>query len=77
MLTIEDNGVGFDPAGVVKLGHQGLANIYGRAAKLGGTVTIESQPGSGTRVVVRVPIEPDSQIEPTKVPEPESPSRPA
>lgn len=54
-LTIEDNGIGFDPAGAMKLGHQGLANTRGRAAKIGGTVTIDSQPGAGTRVVVRVP----------------------
>ena len=54
-LTIEDNGIGFDPAGVVKLGHQGLANTRERAAGLGGTVIIESRPGAGTRVIVRVP----------------------
>jgi signal transduction histidine kinase len=54
-LTIEDNGIGFDPGGVVKLGHQGLANTRERAAKIGGTVAIDSQPGAGTRILVRVP----------------------
>lgn len=54
-LTIEDNGIGFDPADVVKLGHQGLANTRGRAAGIGGTLVIDTQPGAGTRVVVRVP----------------------
>jgi signal transduction histidine kinase len=54
-ITIEDNGVGFDPTGVVKLGHRGLANTRERAAQIGGTVTIDSRPGTGTRVVVRVP----------------------
>lgn len=54
-LTIEDNGVGFDPEGVVKLGHQGLANSRERAARIGGTLTIDSAPGAGTRVIVRVP----------------------
>ena len=54
-LTIEDNGVGFDPTGAVKLGHHGLANTRGRATQVGGTVTIESQPGDGTRVIVLVP----------------------
>jgi two-component system NarL family sensor kinase len=53
-LTIEDNGIGFDPAGIVKLGHQGLANTRERAATIGGTVTIDSRPGSGSRVVVHV-----------------------
>ena len=54
-LTIEDNGIGFDPDGVVKLGHQGLANTRERAASIGATVTIDSRPGAGTRVIVRVP----------------------
>jgi signal transduction histidine kinase len=54
-LTIEDNGIGFDPAGVVKLGHQGLANTRERAAQIGGTVTIDTGAGAGTRVIVRVP----------------------
>ena len=54
-VTVEDNGVGFDPTGVVKLGHRGLANIRERAAEIGGTVTIDSRPGAGTRVLVRIP----------------------
>jgi signal transduction histidine kinase len=54
-LTIEDNGVGFDPAGISPFGHRGLANTRERAILLGGSVTIDSQPGSGTRVIVRVP----------------------
>jgi len=54
-LTIEDNGIGFDPDHVVKLGHQGLANTRERAASIGATVTIDSRPGAGTRVIVRVP----------------------
>ena len=53
-LGIGDNGIGFDPAGVVKLGHQGLANTRERAARIGGTVTIHSRPAAGTNVVVRV-----------------------
>jgi signal transduction histidine kinase len=53
--TIEDNGIGFDPDGVVKLGHQGLANTRERAAKIGGTVAIDSHPGAGTRILVRIP----------------------
>jgi signal transduction histidine kinase len=54
-LTIEDNGIGFDPGGVVKLGHQGLANTRSRADQIGGTVTIDSRPGAGTRVIVVLP----------------------
>jgi signal transduction histidine kinase len=54
-LTIEDNGVGFDPAAIGKIGHHGLANTRDRVAKLGGSVTIDSHTGGGTRVVVRIP----------------------
>jgi signal transduction histidine kinase len=54
-LKIEDNGIGFDPDSVVKLGHQGLANTRARAENIGGTVIIDSKPGAGTRVVVRIP----------------------
>jgi signal transduction histidine kinase len=54
-LTIEDNGIGFDPGGVVKLGHQGLANTRARADQIGGTVTIDSRADAGTRVIVLVP----------------------
>ncbi len=54
-LWIEDNGIGFDPAQVGKLGHQGLANTRERAAAIGGAVVITSQPDAGTRVVIVVP----------------------
>ena len=54
-ITVDDNGVGFDPAQVVKLGHQGLANTRERAAQVGCTVSIDSRPGAGTRVVIHVP----------------------
>ncbi len=57
-VTVEDNGVGFDPTSVVKLGHRGLANTRDRAGQIGGTVTVESRPGDGTRVVIRVPRRP-------------------
>jgi signal transduction histidine kinase len=54
-LTIEDNGLGFDPAQVGKLGHHGLTNTRDRVAHIGGTVTFDSRPGGGTRVIVSVP----------------------
>jgi signal transduction histidine kinase len=54
-VIIEDNGVGFDPTAVVDPSHHGLVNTRGRAAQVGGTVAIESRPGTGTRVTVHVP----------------------
>jgi signal transduction histidine kinase len=54
-VTVEDNGVGFDVANAAKIGHQGLSNLHERVARIGGRLTIDSQPGGGTRILVRVP----------------------
>jgi len=48
VLTISDNGRGFDPA--QKSAGMGLANMDFRAEKAGGVLTIESAPGQGTVV---------------------------
>jgi signal transduction histidine kinase len=49
-LTIQDDGVGFDPVRRGKLGAWGLLGMEERANLLGGAVRIESQSGRGTRV---------------------------
>jgi PAS domain S-box-containing protein len=54
LIVIEDSGVGFDPANVS--GRQfGLRGMRERANLLGGTVTIRSAPGEGTRIEVEIP----------------------
>jgi signal transduction histidine kinase len=56
-LEVQDDGVGFNPD-VVRSGRArglGLASMRVRLALVGGELTIESQPGSGTRVYVRSP----------------------
>ena len=59
VLIIEDNGVGFDPTtgprGSGRGGGLGLVGMRERAALLGGTLEIETRPGEGTTVFVRVP----------------------
>jgi signal transduction histidine kinase len=55
LLSISDNGVGFDPATVRRLGHQGLSNLRERIASIGGELTLESEPGRGSRVEIRLP----------------------
>jgi len=52
-FSISDDGAGFDPA-AVKSG-LGLENIRQYALRNGGTLEIHSQPGQGTRLVVRIP----------------------
>lgn len=46
VLTVEDDGVGFDPASV-KRGH-GLTNIKERAGRIGGSLTISARAPKGT-----------------------------
>jgi len=58
-LDIVDDGKGFDasePIQVDESGHgRGLLSMQERASLLGGTCDIQSQPGKGTRVYVRLP----------------------
>jgi PAS domain S-box-containing protein len=56
-LDVRDDGRGFDPDGSFP-GHLGLRTMRERAARLGGSVRIESIPAGGTRVVARVPLLP-------------------
>lgn len=62
MAIVEDSGVGFDSrANAVSGGERrglGLLGVRERAAMLGGTVEIETSPGGGTTLFVRIPIEP-------------------
>jgi signal transduction histidine kinase len=57
-LRIDDDGIGFDPARRLGSGHFGLANLRDRAAGLAGTLTLESEPNLGTRIIVRLPLAP-------------------
>ena len=61
-LRIEDDGAGFDPSQRFGSGHFGLANLRDRAAAVAGTLVIDSEPGKGTRIIVRVPL---TSTEPT------------
>jgi signal transduction histidine kinase len=55
IVTVEDDGIGFDPATVRASGHLGLANLSDRAARMGGSADVYSRPGAGTRVIIRLP----------------------
>jgi signal transduction histidine kinase len=54
-LEISDDGVGFVPDDPARSG-LGLRSIHERARLVGGTVTLESRPGHGTRVFLVVPL---------------------
>jgi signal transduction histidine kinase len=53
-LDICDDGKGFDPKGDFP-GHLGLKSMHERVERLGGKLTMDSAPGQGTRISVRIP----------------------
>src|SRR3989440_10278431 len=57
IFEVRDNGRGFDPAGPFP-GHLGLRSMQERVTKVDGVLTIESRPGQGTLVDVRIPMVP-------------------
>lgn len=54
MLTIKDDGIGFDTASV-KLG-AGLKNIQNRVYLVNGTCTVQTTPGTGCKIIINFPI---------------------
>jgi PAS domain S-box-containing protein len=59
-VTVEDDGVGFDPADVIsmaaKRGEFGLFSIRERLEDLGGHLQIDSAPGCGCKVTMTAPL---------------------
>jgi signal transduction histidine kinase len=58
ILTIQDDGKGFDPSKFRDPSSFGLHNMHQRAVQLSGFLTIESEEGQGTRLTVKVPFRP-------------------
>ena len=59
-IVVEDDGVGFDMTQMQEDGknHVGITNVRKRLEQMvNGTLTIESEPGKGTRVTIRIPRE--------------------
>jgi signal transduction histidine kinase len=54
VLTVRDDGKGFDASRVKGMG---LLGIEERVTHLGGTFAVESQPGSGALLLVSLPLE--------------------
>jgi signal transduction histidine kinase len=56
VVTVADDGVGFDPADpALRARRLGLTSMEERAAALGGTLAVVSRPGEGTTVTLEVP----------------------
>jgi two-component system sensor histidine kinase NreB len=59
LLIVEDDGKGFDPdAAAEDGGGMGLVNMRERASLIGGALEIETAPGKGSTIFVRVPVSP-------------------
>jgi signal transduction histidine kinase len=55
LLQVEDQGSGFEPETLVaEQDHIGLASMQERVDAMGGILTVDSNPGQGTRVTVEV-----------------------
>jgi PAS domain S-box-containing protein len=57
VLTIQDDGVGFDRKAVKGRGGLGLISMEERALSVNGKLTITSQPGHGTQISLEVPLQ--------------------
>jgi signal transduction histidine kinase len=58
-ICIEDNGQGFNPDQIIKEGdqHYGIKIMRERAESVGGSLEFDSQPGEGTRIILRTPLD--------------------
>lgn len=56
VLTILDDGGGFDASAPSRHAHLGLTSMRERVRLAGGTLTVDARPGAGTRIEARVPV---------------------
>lgn len=59
VITVADDGAGFDPATIAdaeREGHFGIRGMRERLADVGGTLSVASRPGAGTTLTLRVPL---------------------
>lgn len=57
-VLVQDRGIGFDPVAIAEVKTSGLSGMSERAAAVGGELKISSSPGSGTRVILELPLNP-------------------
>jgi signal transduction histidine kinase len=68
-VEVEDDGQGFDPhqarPTATSLAGIGLLGMRERVELMGGTLTVESAPGAGTRVLISIPVAETSNVQNT------------
>jgi signal transduction histidine kinase len=60
ILCVTDDGQGFNPEEQDQSVGHGLANMLARAEELNGSCNIQSAPGEGTQICLRLPRDSDS-----------------
>jgi signal transduction histidine kinase len=60
VLTVEDDGIGFDIGRVDQVSHFGLGLVRERIQRAGGDFHIQSERHRGTRLIATIPLEPRS-----------------
>lgn len=56
IITVEDDGTGFNPTELKSRPGMGMANVESRTKQLNGTFHIDSAPGKGTVSIIEIPI---------------------
>jgi two-component system, NarL family, sensor histidine kinase DegS len=62
-LNVSDDGTGFAADQTSPTGHFGLLDMRERAQSMGSQLSIQSEPGRGTRIAVEVPFVPRTPID--------------
>jgi signal transduction histidine kinase len=61
LLTVADDGAGFDPSTLQHLPagtSSGLFSVMARLELMGGSIAVDSTPGTGTRIALSIPLHP-------------------
>jgi signal transduction histidine kinase len=70
-VHVQDNGLGFDTYAVntnySKRGSLGMVNMHERAARIDGSLKVDSVPGSGTRITLVVPLKKHGILENSRI----------
>lgn len=62
-VILKDDGVGFDAEqSLARGGHYGLIGLRERARLVGGSLDVESHPGEGTILILRIPMRDDEPV---------------
>jgi signal transduction histidine kinase len=56
IITLEDDGIGFDPEASVGFGHFGVQIMKQRIKEIDGTIELASAPGQGSKVILHCPL---------------------